>query len=256
MGNFYDESYGFYDENQHYYDIEVKNFKDALRKEVKQEFLDEMERLRKENLELQEIKQNLKQIKSDYQKELEKEQESLREARRRVKQERFEELFKDVTIPITVYGIDTATAYKPLCGHCDNRVIHFNSPSGKELTEICPECGLSFSKWIVFPLERSKICIREEDHRCWSIYEKSIHTEWDEREWQLKRIKYTKEKLIFQENKQMKFFISIKMFVKHRNKLKQFVTGLTVICQRIWSLQLIHDNYLEEMKWHCNCQPL
>lgn len=184
MVDFYDEN--FYDENQHYYDIEIEHFKAALRKEVKQEFLDEMERLRKENLELQEVKRNLDRIKSDYQKELENEAAQLRKTRREVRQERFEEILKDVALPITVYGIGKALVYKPLCGHCDNRIIHFTSPSGKELTEPCPECGQSFRKWLVVPMEREKIGIRGD--RYWSIYEiNQKHKDWlGEKEWELK----------------------------------------------------------------------
>lgn len=177
----------FYDESCDEFDNEIENFKNMLRKEVKQEFLDEMERLRKENLELQEVKRNLEQIKFDHKKQLEEELAKLREDRRRVRKERFDELLKDVAIPITVYGIDTAPAHKPLCGHCDNRIIHFNSPSGKELTESCPECGQTFLKWVVVPMERYKICISEEDYCCWSIYELEFRTEdWQDRTWELK----------------------------------------------------------------------
>jgi hypothetical protein len=185
MTNFYDD---FYEENQNdlnSFNSEIEHFKNLLREEVKQEFLYEMEQLRKENSELQKVKKNLDRIKSDYQKELEKEVAQLRKTRQEVRQERFEEILKDVAIPITVYGIDKSLAYKPLCGHCDNRLIHFHSPGGKELTEPCSECGQRFSKWVVVPMERNKIGLRGK--RCWSIYEIN-HKDWlGEGEWELRR---------------------------------------------------------------------
>jgi len=184
MSNFYDD---FYEEKQNdfnSFNSEIEHFKNVLREEVKQEILYEMEQLRKENLELQKVKKKLDRIKLDYQKQLENEVAQLRKTRQEVRQERFEEILKDVAIPITVYGIDKSLAYKPLCGHCDNRLIHFHSPSGQELTEPCSECGQRFSKWVVVPMERNKISLRGE--RCWSIYEIN-HKDWlGESKWDLK----------------------------------------------------------------------
>ena len=57
-----------------------------------------------------------------------------------------------------IYYIDDATGFLPKCDKCDeNRLIHFKSPSGRECTESCPNCGTSFRKYFVKPVDTLRI---------------------------------------------------------------------------------------------------
>ena len=55
----------FYNEGPSDFDIAIEEFKEGLRKTVKEEILNEMSRLKKENEELQEVKKNFDKIKQD-----------------------------------------------------------------------------------------------------------------------------------------------------------------------------------------------
>jgi hypothetical protein len=57
-----------------------------------------------------------------------------------------------------IYYIDDDTAYLPKCDKCDeNRLIHFKSPTGKDCTESCPDCGTTYHKYYVKPVDTMKI---------------------------------------------------------------------------------------------------
>ena len=60
----------FYDEEQFFgggeFDEEIEQLKETLKKSVRKEVLDELEKLRAENKELQGIKANFEKIKRDY----------------------------------------------------------------------------------------------------------------------------------------------------------------------------------------------
>ena len=74
----------FYNEPSEF-DMQVEEFKESLAKAVKSEFLEEMERLKKENRNLREIKENFEQIKRDYErKKMECDWERTRKKRRRL----------------------------------------------------------------------------------------------------------------------------------------------------------------------------
>jgi hypothetical protein len=118
------------------FEQQVDEFKESLIKSVKSEFTEEMERLRKENTELQATKKNFENIKNQYRaKERELELEKLN-LERKVRNQRLSELMKD--FQVIMYKAESESVYKAKCDKCDeNRQIHFKSPSGKDITEEC-----------------------------------------------------------------------------------------------------------------------
>lgn len=125
----------YYDDHSEF-DAQIDEFKESLKKAVKQEHIDEMNRIKKENEELQEVKKNFESIKQDYAR---KEQELNRERNNllsTVRKERLEELFKGRK-PIA-YKVRMTVAKIPKCNRCDDyRRIHFKSPLGNYMTERC-----------------------------------------------------------------------------------------------------------------------
>lgn len=136
MGIYYEDD--FYDEPNEF-EQQIEEFKKGLASCVKSEFIDEMDRLRKENAELQSVKENWEAIKSEYvkkQNQLHGEKSKLETT---VRRERLSELMKD--FQAIMYRAGTAYNEKPKCEKCDkNRKIYFLSPSGIKLSEDC-ECA-------------------------------------------------------------------------------------------------------------------
>lgn len=132
----YDEYDDFYEDYSEYNDL-IYELKEALKKEVKDEIIQEMERLKKENEELADIKANwdakvqeLENKKYEY--EIAKSQ-----AEDNAKRVRFKELIKPFVKEAWGIHDDWVYAY-PKCDKCDNkRHIHFTSPSGKDCMEDC-----------------------------------------------------------------------------------------------------------------------
>ena len=148
----------FYNEGPSDFDIAIEEFKEGLRKTVKEEILNEMSRLKKENEELQEVKENCGKIKQDYEdkkKELEREKDNLNYTLSRKK---FEELTTITGLSEHIYYIDYDSGYGPKCDKCDdNREIHFKSPSGKDCKELCPDCSKRYCVYYVKSVDAIKI---------------------------------------------------------------------------------------------------
>jgi len=134
--DFYDAD--FYTEANEF-DRQVDEFKGSLRNAVKEEFLEEMERLRKENAELQEVKSNFESIKSDYKR---KERDLIVKEQgleNRVRQEHWKKLLKDQEV--IMYKATKKYEKGEKCSKCDAyRYIHFASPQGNPAKEQC-ECS-------------------------------------------------------------------------------------------------------------------
>lgn len=125
----------FYNEPSEF-DMQVDEFKQSLLNSVRDEYKTEMERLRKENAELQEVKRNLEQIKRAYdhkKNELEYMKVNLKNE---VRRERLLELMGD-------FKVELFRAYRkqkdgPKCNKCDaTRYINYKSPLGKKMVEQC-----------------------------------------------------------------------------------------------------------------------
>lgn len=156
----------FYDEGLHYFDEQIEEFKDGLRKTVKEEFLKKMERLEKENLELQEVKNNWCKIKEELEDEKRTYEINEDKMKRDIARMKIDELVKLADLGEKCYVIDTASGYVPKCDKCDdNRKIHFPSPiTRKDCTEECPTCGKYWIKYVVE--EVSTIKIRFKNNPC------------------------------------------------------------------------------------------
>ena len=139
----------FYDYEHSYFDEQIEEFKEGLRKTVKKEFINEMEKLKKENQELQEVKKNWNKIKADF--EIKKEVYNIDKdkMKKELARMKINELLEAADIKEKCYYIDTLFGYVPWCGKCKDHKIQFLSPSGKERKEPCPDCGKYWCKNVV-----------------------------------------------------------------------------------------------------------
>ena len=148
----------FFNEGSSDYELFMNDLKETLKKSIKDEFIKEMDRLRAENKKLQNVKENFEQIKLDY---VHKEQELKAKAQDMERDLARKKIMAPATIAdLTpqIYYIDDANGFLPKCNKCDeNRLIHFKSPSGRECTEPCPNCGTSFRKYFVKPVDTLRI---------------------------------------------------------------------------------------------------
>ena len=148
----------FYNEGPSDYELFMNDLKETLKKSIKDEFIKEMDRLRAENKKLQNVKENFEQIKLEY---AHKEQELKtreQDMEKNLARKKIMELATIADMKAQIYYIDDDTAYLPKCDKCDeNRLIHFKSPTGKDCTEPCPNCGTTYHKYYVKPIDTMKI---------------------------------------------------------------------------------------------------
>lgn len=142
----------FYEPSE--FELLVEDFKDELRKSVKKEWIDKMNRLEAENKELQEVKKNFNQIKSDYEKakwECKRESEkAIANAKGDAYSARLSELLDDMKAEY--WSIKKEFVKKPKCDKCDaNRMVAYITPLGKQAKEQCT-CDETESKYV--PCER------------------------------------------------------------------------------------------------------
>ena len=140
------------------YDMFMDELKENLKKAVKKEVLDELNKLKEENQQLHDVKVNFEKIKLEYarkERELEAKERSMKE---NLARKRIDELTTIADLQPEVYCLDSQSARVPKCGECDEkRLIHFKSPSGKDCTEECPVCGHTYTKYFVKPLDALRI---------------------------------------------------------------------------------------------------
>ncbi|MEH6974550.1 hypothetical protein MHB78_14110 [Bacillus sp. FSL K6-0138] len=133
MNYFYEED--FYHEPSEF-EMKMNELKESLLSSVKEEYVAEMNRLKKENQELQIIKVNFENIKNDYRKkryELDCERQELK---RKIRKERLSELMKD--FEVTMYRADYELIEQPKCNKCNaQRKIEYLTPLGKMAYETC-----------------------------------------------------------------------------------------------------------------------
>ena len=138
----------------------------AIKENVKQDIKQEMEHLRKENAELQQYKQErqeVENVKKWYESRLQTEVEAYK---RELRSAKIKELFGDE------FGIGWRVTWKlvlpPKCDKCDkDRMIHFKSPSGKDLTESC-KCAKG--KKVFYPEELELVRIYQGRERIIRYY--------------------------------------------------------------------------------------
>ncbi|BFH15863.1 hypothetical protein WJ0W_003328 [Paenibacillus melissococcoides] len=130
--SYYDDFY--YEPSE--FEQQIESLKESLVNAVKDEYKAEMERLRKENAELQVVKQNFEIIKSEYRKkELELEQKK-KSILREVRNERLSKLMEGMSMDM--YTVNWEYVQGEKCQNCDAyRRIYFKSPQGNPLSEDC-----------------------------------------------------------------------------------------------------------------------
>lgn len=131
--SYYDED--FYCEPSEF-EQQVDEFKQALMNSVRDDHKAEMERLRKENAELQPIKKRMKEIEMERNHEKRELERVKREAVNEAKKMRLTELLKDYKS--VIYAVDSEMIFHPKCGKCDgNRQVEYTTPLGRIAKEDC-----------------------------------------------------------------------------------------------------------------------
>lgn len=123
---------------------------EAIKESVRQDIKSEMERLRKENAELQQYKkerQEVENVKKWYESRLQTEVEAYK---RELRSAKIKELFGDYIV--IGWGVKKKITLPPKCNKCDEgRYIHFKSPSGKDLREPC-QCAKGKKEYAPYDL--------------------------------------------------------------------------------------------------------
>lgn len=137
----------FYNEPTEF-DGKVEELKESLAGAVKKEFLEEMERLKKENQKLQGIKAHFEQVKRDYEnKKLECERVMRNAEQNALRMRAYAVMDK---FKLFEYTPQTVRLYRKKCEKCDSsRQIMVELPSGKKVYDEC-ECGRE-SVWVEVP---------------------------------------------------------------------------------------------------------
>ena len=156
---------------------------EAIKENVKQDIKQEMERLRKENKELQQYKkerQEVENIKKWYESRLQTEVEAYK---RELRTAKIKELFGDYIV--IGWGVEQKITLPPKCDKCDEyRYIHFKSPSGKDLREPC-QCANGKKEYL--PLDLHLFRIHQDNlfngkRRIWNYYAPSVNDSDDYRD--------------------------------------------------------------------------
>ncbi|WP_108669520.1 hypothetical protein [Peribacillus acanthi] len=172
--SFYEEDF-YYESSE--FDIQVDQFKESLMKSVKEEFVSEMERLKKENEELQDVKYNFEKIKQDFEikkRHLESDYQTLKN---NVRRERLSQLMKE--LEVEMYTVASRGKTKPKCDKCDEeRRIYYNTPSGRRTYESC-ECDSRTSVYEPIPILLSSFSIRSGEGNAWyKVVDRDRHDEY------------------------------------------------------------------------------
>ena len=132
----YDDFFDYYGPSTG--DLVYEEIKKVLLGTVKQEFLDELEKLRKENEELRPYKYERDRMKAELDTVRRDCERRIEAAEDNAKRLTLEELFGECIVE--AWKVERRKVYVPKCDKCDDeRKVHFMSPRGKELTESC-EC--------------------------------------------------------------------------------------------------------------------
>ena len=128
------------------YDIMVEELKEKLRESVKQEYVDEMNRLKAEVERLSDIKKNWNEKCKELDDAKRDAERTKRDALSQAKKMRLGELLNDYIIP--VWGLQYDYKYlREKCDKCDEYGrIHYKSPQGYDRDEAC-DCRQKVCVW-------------------------------------------------------------------------------------------------------------
>ena len=143
----------YWDEGDYFepseFDEKIEELKEELRNSVRQEIKDEVEKLRKENRELQGIKKNFESVKRDFERKKAECDRAMQNAECKARQVRLKELMEH--FKVTLWDVTWDYQYKKKCDKCDKyRIIHVTLPSGKVVDD---ECKCKVSKKVYHPQE-------------------------------------------------------------------------------------------------------
>lgn len=114
------------------FEQQVEEFKDSLRRSVKQETQELIEKLQKENEELRGIRDNWEEVKRGYEAKQRELQNKIYDCKQNAARMRLDQLFESCGMNVILYRPSSFSVYKHKCDKCDdNRYIHYKSPSGK-----------------------------------------------------------------------------------------------------------------------------
>lgn len=131
------------------FEQQIYEFKESITNAIKDDFVKKMERLEKENAELQEVKKNFDQIKREYKTKIRQLESEREDMERKIRKERLNKLLEE--FQTTLYRVDYEYEYPPKCDKCDdNRMVSYTTPLGKAEKE---ECLCKVSTKIYFPEE-------------------------------------------------------------------------------------------------------
>lgn len=163
----------YYDYEDYYtepseFEQQIEEFKSSLYTCVKQEHKEKMERLEKENMELQEVKKNWNTLENEYKNKLYDLKCKIDTAERDAKRLKLNDLMNE--LKQCLWQANSISVYNPKCNKCDdNRQISFISPSGKSMKEDC-ECARCFAKYI--PKEYELYSFRQNTNEIGRWYKK------------------------------------------------------------------------------------
>lgn len=169
---YYDED--FYREPSEF-EAEIFNLKVLLMKSVKEEHIEELERLRKENAELQDVKKKMKQIELEHRDKIRDLDIAKSDALNIVRREKLSKLTE--SLYVKVYKPSSYREQLPKCDNCNNqRAIEFSSPTGRKMTEDCA-CKTGQLKYRV----EENVCVEfaSRDGRFQAWYKPSNHKDSD-----------------------------------------------------------------------------
>lgn len=131
------------------FEQEMECLKQSIRDNVRKEIREEIDRLRAENAELREVKENWQKIKREHDQTLR----DLRIAKENAEREAKKAKAKDILAELAVIGYRPSVKHEvgPKCDKCDQyRYRHFISPLGREMKE---ECTCRKVKRVYLPTE-------------------------------------------------------------------------------------------------------
>lgn len=141
MNSYYDDE--FYEPSEA--EAKMQEIAEMLKGSVKQEIMNELERLRSENAELRQYKDKQQENDAELARALRELKAAKANLERDVKKARIKELFGDYIV--SAWVVQRIYSHKPKCDKCNSeRKIEYLTPRGNKRTEDCEcsECTVSY----------------------------------------------------------------------------------------------------------------
>lgn len=148
------------------FEKEIDAFKQTLMNSVKDSYKAEIEQLRKENAELQEVKKNFEQIKADYRNKEHQLETDRKKLVYQVRQESLKKLLEDYQI--IMWNVTTIREIGPKCDRCDdNRRLFYTTPLGKVMYE---DCICKAGKKVYVPKENIRVEFKKRNDSNFTVW--------------------------------------------------------------------------------------